>query len=190
MDRGGIAQGRLPGNLRAGTDSGSRRQGTHLSKQTYHPDRGDIVHLNLAPSAGQELTGPHFALVISTARFSKATGFAIMVPGTTKYHAEQRMAGQQLMLKLPPVSRLTAEGWLYPHQIKSLDYRDRGVTFVTKLENDDFLIDVMERMPHLSIQTRRPEALWRTGAFLSGAAANSPRQSRSPRTRAPARTTR
>jgi mRNA-degrading endonuclease toxin of MazEF toxin-antitoxin module len=117
-----------------------------LSKQTYHPERGDIVHLNLAPSAGSELTGPHFALVVSTLRFAKATGFAILVPGTTKYHAQQRLAGQQLMVKLPPVAKLKEEGWLYPHQIKSLDYRDRGVTLAAKLDDDDFLIDVMERV--------------------------------------------
>ena len=102
--------------------------------------------MNLAPSAGHELTGPHFALVISSSRFSKATGFAILVPGTTKYHADQRMAGLQLMVKLPPVSKLTEEGWLYPHQIKSLDYRDRGVSFVAKLDDNDFLIDIMERV--------------------------------------------
>jgi mRNA-degrading endonuclease toxin of MazEF toxin-antitoxin module len=117
-----------------------------LSKQTYHPDRGDIVHLNLAPSAGHELTGPHFAVVISTIRFSKATGFAILVPGTSKYHAEQRLAGQQLMVPLPAIRGLKQEGWLYPHQVKSLDYRDRGLSFIAKLNDDDLLIDVMERV--------------------------------------------
>lgn len=132
--------------MRPRPDPRPPRQGASLSKQTYHPDRGDIVHLNLSPSTRHELTGPHFALVVSTVRFSKATGFAIVVPGTTKYHAEQRLAGQQLMVKLPPVAALTQEGWLYPHQIKSLDYRDRGMAFVGKLADDDFLIDVMERI--------------------------------------------
>lgn len=117
-----------------------------MSKQTYHPERGDVVHLNLSPSAGHELTGPHFGLVVSTLRFAKATGFAIIAPGTTKFHAEQRLAGQQLMVKLPPMHELPHEGWLYPHQVKSLDYRDRGITFVAKLDDDDFLIDVMERI--------------------------------------------
>jgi mRNA-degrading endonuclease toxin of MazEF toxin-antitoxin module len=117
-----------------------------LSKQTYHPDRGDIIHINLSPSAGHELTGPHFALVISTVRFSKATGFTIVVPATTKYHADQRLAMQQLMVKLPSIPELSHEGWLYPHQIKSLDYRDRAVSFAAKLDDDDFLIDVMERI--------------------------------------------
>jgi mRNA-degrading endonuclease toxin of MazEF toxin-antitoxin module len=117
-----------------------------LSKQTYHPQRGDIVHLNLAPSAGSELTGPHFALVISSERFSKATGFTILVPGTTKHHPEERLAGQQLMVKLPALPQLSKEGWLYPHQVKSLDYRERSVSFVAKIGDDDFLIDVMERV--------------------------------------------
>ncbi len=117
-----------------------------MSKQAYHPERGDIIHLNLSPSAGHELTGPHFALVLSTSRFSKATGFTIVVPGTTKFHVEQRLMGQQLMVKLPPVAKLTEEGWLYPHQMKSLDYRDRGVSFIAKLDDDDFLIDIMERV--------------------------------------------
>ena len=116
-----------------------------MSKQTYHPERGDIIHLNFSPSAGQEMTGPHFPLVLSTSRFSKATGFSIVVPGTTKCHAEQRLAGQQLMVKLPPVFKL-AKRLAYPHQVKSLDYRDRGVSFVAKLDDDDFLIDIMERV--------------------------------------------
>lgn len=92
------------------------------------------------------MAGPHFSLVLSTARFAKATGFAIVVPGTTKYHAEQRLAGQQLMVRLPTINKLAQEGWLYPHQVKSLDYRDRDVSFVEKLDDDDFLIDIMERV--------------------------------------------
>jgi mRNA interferase ChpB len=116
-----------------------------LSRHAYHPERGDIVHLNLSPSAGNELTGPHYALVISTSRFAKATGFAIVVPATSRYHHEQRLEGQQLMVRLPHIAELPKEGWLYPHQIKSIDYRERGVSFLTKLNDDDFLIDVMER---------------------------------------------
>jgi mRNA-degrading endonuclease toxin of MazEF toxin-antitoxin module len=117
-----------------------------LSKQTYHPARGDIIHLNLSPSAGHELTGPHFALVISTIRFAKATGFAIVVPGTSKYHHEQQLAGQQLMVQLPDLPRLQKKGWLYPHQVKSIDYRDRNTTFVANLDDDDYLISIMERV--------------------------------------------
>jgi mRNA-degrading endonuclease toxin of MazEF toxin-antitoxin module len=117
-----------------------------LSRQTYHPQRGDIVHLNLWPSAGHELTVPHYALVISSIHFAKATGFAIVIPATSKYHHEQRLEGQQLMVQLPAISELPKDGWLYPHQVKSIDYRERGVSFLAKLNDDDFLIDVVERV--------------------------------------------
>ena len=70
----------------------------------------------------------------------------IVVPGTSKFHGEQRLAGQQLMVPLPRISGLNKEGWLYPHQVKSLDYRDRSLSFVAKLDDDDFLIDIMERV--------------------------------------------
>lgn len=50
------------------------------------------------------------------------------------------------MVKLPPVRGLSQEGWLYPHQVKSLDYRDRGISLVARLNDDDFLIDIMERV--------------------------------------------
>ncbi len=116
-----------------------------MSKQTYHPSRGDIVHLNLAPSAGHELTGPHFAVVISSLRFAKATGFAIIVPGTSKYHGEQRYQDQQLMIPLPTMSQLSKQGWLYPHQVRSIDYRERSMSHVATID-DDFLIDLMERV--------------------------------------------
>jgi len=117
-----------------------------LSKQTYHPQRGDIIHLNLSPSAGHELTGPHFALVVSTLRFAKATGFAIVVPGTSKYHGEQRLSGQQLMVPMPEAPGLQKDGWLYPHQVKSIDYRDRSASLVARLDDDDFLIEIMDRV--------------------------------------------
>jgi mRNA interferase ChpB len=131
--------------VRTGFDSRPHGQGADLSKQTYHPERGDIIHLNLSPSAGHELTGPHLALVISTSRFAKATGFAFVVPATTKYHAEQRLQGQQLMVRLPNIEG-SKEGWLYPHQAKSIDYRDRGTALVRKLDDDDLLIDIMDRV--------------------------------------------
>ena len=116
-----------------------------MSKQTYHPERGDIIHLNLAPSAGHELTGPHFALVLSTSRFARATGFAIVVPGTTKYHPDQRFQDQPLMVKLPDRAGFK-DGWLYPQQVKSIDYRNRDTSLARKLDDDDFLIDIMERV--------------------------------------------
>ena len=63
-------------------------------------------------SGAKSFDAKQSALVLSTLRFSKATGFTIVVPGTTKYHPEQKLAGQHLMVKLPTLTKLTQEGWL------------------------------------------------------------------------------
>jgi mRNA-degrading endonuclease toxin of MazEF toxin-antitoxin module len=119
-----------------------------VSKQTYHPARGDVIHVNFAPSSGGEFTGPHYGLVISSLAFSKATGLCIVLPLTTKYHHDKRLLDTQLMVKLPPIAGLKQEGWVYTHQIKTLDYRERGATCQGRISDDDldFLIDVMERV--------------------------------------------
>lgn len=119
-----------------------------MSKQTYHPERGDILHVNFSPSAGHEFADPHYALVLSTQRFSKATGLCIVLPLTTKYHAEQKLHETSLMVQMPKLEGLERQGWVYVHQIKTIDYRYRGAAFKTKIDEDnlDFLIDVMERV--------------------------------------------
>jgi mRNA-degrading endonuclease toxin of MazEF toxin-antitoxin module len=116
-----------------------------VSRQAYHPDRGEIIHLNLSPAAGHELAGPHFALVLSTVKFSRATGFCIVLPGTSKFHAEQRFRTSPLMVRIPDMPELPKEGWLYTHQIKAVDYRERDASFIAKVD-DDFLIEMMDRV--------------------------------------------
>lgn len=38
----------------------------------FVPERGDIIHLEFDPASGQEMKGPHFALVLSAEAFNKA----------------------------------------------------------------------------------------------------------------------
>jgi mRNA interferase ChpB len=115
-----------------------------VSKRSYHPERGDIIHINFSPSSGREFTGPHYGLVISTLAFSRSTGLCIVLPATTKYHPDLRLHESNLMVQLPQLPELQSPGWLYTHQIKTVDYRERGASFVAKVD-DDFLIDVMDR---------------------------------------------
>ncbi len=116
-------------------------------REEYHPDRGDLIHMNFDPSAGHEMSGPHFAVVISTVRFSRATGLCIVVPGTSKYHPDQKFVGAQLMVAVPKIPALPKQdGWVYTHQVNSVDYRDRDAKFVAKIEDLDFLIEVMDRV--------------------------------------------
>jgi mRNA-degrading endonuclease toxin of MazEF toxin-antitoxin module len=118
-----------------------------LSKQAYHPARGDIIHCNFSPASGREFALRHYAVVISTLAFSKATGMCIVLPLTTKYHHDKRLFETQLMVEMPPVKGLTERGWVYTHQIKTIDYREREASLQARLEDEhlDFLIDVMER---------------------------------------------
>src|SRR5438093_6505021 len=89
------------------------RPGDLVSKRTYHPERGDVVHLNFSPSAGREFTGPHYGIVISPARFNRQTGLMICLPTTTKFH------DHNLQLELPATVELKQRGWVWIHQIKT-----------------------------------------------------------------------
>jgi mRNA interferase MazF len=109
-----------------------------VSKRTYHPERGDLVHINFSPSAGREFTGPHYGVVISPARFNRQTGLIIYLPTTTKFH------DTNLQVELPAMPEQKQRGWIWIHQIKTLDYRERGTSFVCRLP-DDFVAEVMER---------------------------------------------
>jgi mRNA interferase MazF len=113
----------------------------------YFPDRGDFIHLDLHPSAGHELSGPHFALVLTTERFAKATGFCIILPATSKYHPDQKLVNTQLMAPLPEMDDLPEKrGWVYTHQVKAVDFRERSAKLVTQIDDLDFLIEMMDRV--------------------------------------------
>src|SRR5260221_3455657 len=55
-----------------------------MARLAYLPDRGDLVHVNLSPSAGRELTGPHYALILSAKTYNRASGLAICVAVTSR----------------------------------------------------------------------------------------------------------
>ncbi len=104
--------------------------------------------MNFAPSSGREFTGPHYALVLSSLAFSKSTGLCIALPLTTKFHPEQKLLNTNLMVQVPPVAGLPQQGWVYTHQIKTIDYRERGASLAGRIGDADldFLIDIMERV--------------------------------------------
>lgn len=115
-----------------------------MSEKTYFPRRGDVIHINFQPSAGKEFTGPHYAVVISNGVLAKATGLCICCPCTTKHHPELG----KLMVELPAVKGLDRRGWVYVHQLKTCDFRERGAKLVSNLmdEHPDFLMDLMDRV--------------------------------------------
>ncbi|MGQ9366886.1 type II toxin-antitoxin system PemK/MazF family toxin [Azospirillum sp. ST 5-10] len=94
----------------------------------YAPDRGDIVLLNLSPQAGSEMAGEYRCLVLSEARFSIATGYAVVSPITTK------IKGSPFEVQIPP--GLKAKGCVVASEIRTIDYMARGTHFLEKSPRD------------------------------------------------------
>jgi mRNA interferase MazF len=90
----------------------------------YAPDRGDIVLINLSPQAGSEMAGPHRCIVLSEARFSVATGYAVVCPITTK------IKGSPFEVQLP--TGLKAAGCVVASEIRTVDYLARAARFMEK----------------------------------------------------------
>lgn len=115
-----------------------------MAKRTYFPDRGDFIHINFSPSAGHEEAGGHYGLVLSTASFSKVTGHALICPITS------RIRGWALEVivpggLLPPKRGEVVDSAILTYQMKSLDYRERDVSFVGRAP-DDLLDETLEKV--------------------------------------------
>src|ERR1043166_7766739 len=101
-----------------------------MARLTYMPKRGDLVHVNLAPSAGRELTGPHYALVLSSRLYSKATGTALCVPITSRI----RGGPFEVLLPrgaLPPKAAIgEVDSVILSDALRQLDFRERSMAHV------------------------------------------------------------
>jgi mRNA interferase MazF len=90
----------------------------------YVPHRGDLIAASFAPQAGHEQKGRRPALVISHYLFNKHTGLAIVCPITT---TERDFPFHVAVVGCPKVT-----GFVMAEQVKSLDFRARGVTRIAK----------------------------------------------------------
>jgi len=103
-----------------------------MARLTYTPDRSDLVHVNLSPSAGRELTGPHYALILSQKSYNQATGMVICVAITSR----MRSGPFEVLL---PKGHLPAKAGagdvdsvILADALRQLDYRERSMAFVAK----------------------------------------------------------
>lgn len=103
-----------------------------MARLAYTPERGDLVHVNLSPSAGRELTGPHYALVLSSKVYNRATGLAVCVAVTS------RIRGGPFEVLLPR-GQLPAKAGvgvvdsaILCDALRQLDFRERSMAFVAK----------------------------------------------------------
>ena len=124
-----------------------------MARLSYTPDRGDLVHVNLSPSAGRELTGPHYALILSPRSYNHASGTVICVAITS------RIRGGPFEVRLP-AGHLPAkagvgdvESVILADALRQLDYRERSMQLITKCPRE-----VLDEVTLRSLSLIDPEA--------------------------------
>lgn len=107
-----------------------------MARHTYIPDRGDLVHVDLSPSAGRELTGPHYALVLSPKSYNQPTGLAVCAAITS------RIRGGPFEVKIPagllPAKAGAGEvdSVVLSDALRQLDYRERSMSLAANCPRD------------------------------------------------------
>lgn len=93
------------------------------------PERGDIVWIDMNPSAGHEHAGRRPALVLSPATYNGKVGLAILAPITSQ------AKGYPFEVTLP--DGLPVTGVVLSDQAKSLDWRSRKAELAGRLRAAD-----------------------------------------------------
>ncbi len=103
----------------------------------YVPRQGDLVALDFDPQSGHEQTGRRPALVVSKDAFNKATGLAICCPITN--------TNREVPFHVSITGRTALTGFVMCEQVKSLDFRSRGMKLIERAPQD-VLEDVLAIM--------------------------------------------
>ena len=88
----------------------------------YIPRQGDLVALDFTPQSGHEQKERRPALVVSKEAFNKSTGMAICCPITN--------TNRKIPFHVPIAGRTSLTGFVMCDQVKSLDFRSRGMTLI------------------------------------------------------------
>ncbi|MDO8359504.1 MAG: type II toxin-antitoxin system PemK/MazF family toxin [Devosia sp.] len=107
----------------------------------HAPDRGDIYHLNLSPSAGREQAGPHYAVVISGRDYNAISGMPFVAPVTT-VGAASRLSGFAVSLT---GSGMSITGVIQVDQIKATDLSARNARPTGERAPPYIVDDVLDR---------------------------------------------
>ena len=94
----------------------------------YVPKQGDLAALDFDLQSGHEPKGRRPALVISKEAFNKATGMAICCPITN--------TDRHVPFHVPIADRTSLTGFVMCEQVKSLDFRARGLKLIERAPQD------------------------------------------------------
>jgi len=91
----------------------------------YVPERGDIIHVDLNPSVGQEQRGERFVFVLSPFTFNQL-GLALVVPITFGGNLSRNTGFAVSLI----TSGLRTQGVIQCEQLRTIDYRKRRATLI------------------------------------------------------------
>ena len=99
----------------------------------YTPDVGDIAWIQFSAYAGHETAYRHAGVVLTPARYSTATGLALVVPMTTEAKGGA--------FEVPMRGAKRAKGVVLANELRTIDYAARGAE-----KFDDCPPDVLRRV--------------------------------------------
>ena len=91
----------------------------------YCPKRGDVVWISFNPQAGHEQAGHRPALVLSPQSYNRKVGLVILCPITNQ------IKGYPFEVRIP--EGLKASGAVLADQVKSMDWRARGASLLSRV---------------------------------------------------------
>lgn len=98
------------------------------SGKGFVPDRGDLLWLTFDPQPGHEQAGRRPAVVLSPAKYNRATGLALVVPVTSS------RKGYPFEVDLP--AALAVSGTVLADHMKNLDWKARKAELIATLPPD------------------------------------------------------
>jgi mRNA interferase MazF len=104
---------------------------------SYIPDRGDIVWINMNPQVGHEQAGRRPAIVLSPFSYNKKVGLALFCPITNQ------IKGYPFEVGIPKGMKVT--GVILSDQVKSLDWRVRQVEFLGKI-HEPVIVEALKKL--------------------------------------------
>lgn len=105
----------------------------------YIPKRGDLIHIDLDPTKGQEIKGERYAIVTTPYSFNKL-GFIWACPislgiGDSAVRKSEEEDNLKLTVSLMN-SDSSISGRIFVHQHQSLDWRVRNLKFIEEAPRD------------------------------------------------------
>jgi mRNA interferase MazF len=102
----------------------------------YTPERGDVVWLAFDPQRGKEIQKTRPALVISPYQYNAKTGLGLFMPITSQVKGYPF----EVLIDIAKV-----QGAVLCDQIRSLDWKARKASFVTRISSE-ILADVFAKL--------------------------------------------